>query len=104
MPKHELQMDVLGASFSIAADEDPDYLESLLRRYRLTLESTRKMTGLIDPLKIAIVTGYLLCDEVQKLQEERNITGLIREESDKAEEITLDMIARIDKALDKQPS
>jgi cell division protein ZapA (FtsZ GTPase activity inhibitor) len=96
-------MDVLGTSFSIAADEDPVYLENLLNRYRLTIESTRKMTGLMDPLKIAIVTGYLLCDEVQKLQEERNITGMIQEESDQAEQLTLDLIARIDKALDKQP-
>lgn len=101
MPKHELRLDILGTSFSLAADEDPAYLNSLLNRYRLKVENTRKATGLIDPLKTAIVTGFLLCDEVTKLQEERNIAELFEEDFNKVERLTLDMIARIDTALEK---
>jgi cell division protein ZapA (FtsZ GTPase activity inhibitor) len=99
-------MDILGTSFSIAADEEPAYLENLLNRYHLMVDSTRKVTGLTDPLKIAIVTGFLLCDEIQKLHEERNAersVGHISEESEKVEAAALDLIARIDEALDKKP-
>lgn len=70
MPKSDLRIDILGTSFSIAADEDSAYLESLLNHYRIKIENTRKKTGLQDPLKLAVVTGFLLCDEAQKAQNE----------------------------------
>lgn len=104
MAKNELRIDLLGTSFSIAADEDSAYLEGLLNRYRINIENTRKITGLTDPLKLALVTGFLLCDEIQKLQTRRN-AGLMdpeNTESEEAERLTLDIIARIDEALDKR--
>jgi cell division protein ZapA (FtsZ GTPase activity inhibitor) len=103
VPKSNLRIDLLGTSISITADEDPVYLESLLNRYRISLENTQKATGLTDPLKIAIVSGYLLCDEIQKMQSSKN--GGVQSgdpESEEAERLTLALIARIDEALDKQ--
>jgi mannose-6-phosphate isomerase len=81
----------LGTSFSISADEDRAYLESLLNYYRIKVENTRKRTGLQDPLKLALVTGFLLCDDIFK--------GKAGEEQDEAERLTLDLISRIDAAL-----
>ena len=96
MPKSNLRIDLLGTSFIISADEDFTYMESLLNRYRIILENTQKITGITDPLKVAVATGYLLCDEIQKLNNFRETS-----ESKEAERLTLDLITRIDDFLDQ---
>ena len=93
MAKAALRIDVLGASFAIAADEDPAYLQSLLLRYRRAIDEARRSTGLQDPLKLSIVAGIVLCDEAEKAR--RGVSG----ESQEAERLALDLIARIDEAL-----
>ncbi|MDR0760941.1 MAG: cell division protein ZapA [Treponema sp.] len=100
MPTSSLRIDILGTSFSISADEDPGYLENLLARYYICVENTRKITGLSDPLKLAIMTGFLLCEDVQKRianaePQERRI-----DESQELEQIFLNINTRIDKILD----
>ena len=102
MSKSDLRIDILGASFSILADEDPAYLESLLNRYRMVIENTQKSTGITDPLKIAILTGFLLCDELQKLRRREGVPDGGAHEAREAERLTLDLIARIDKALENK--
>lgn len=96
MEKNDLRIDMLGTSFSIAADEDPAYLESLLKRYQIVVENTKRVTGLHDPLKVAILTGFLLCDEIEKIKKQGQ-SG--EKEGREAERLTLDLIARIDEAL-----
>jgi cell division protein ZapA (FtsZ GTPase activity inhibitor) len=98
MSKSDLRIDILGASFSITADEDPVYLENLLNRYHLVIENTKKITGLEDPLKISIIAGFLLCDELGK----KGGQGPGEYDSREAEQLTLDLITRLDKALDKR--
>lgn len=93
MAKGGLRIDLLGASFSIAADEDPAYLQALLTRYRRVVDDARTTTGLSDPLKLAIIAGIVLCDETEKLRR-----GASSEDAE-AERIALDLIARIDEAL-----
>jgi hypothetical protein len=101
MPKTDLRVDLLGTSFSITVDEDAFYLKILLDKYRRTIENAQKTTGLEDPLKTAIISGLLLCDEIEKLRAHEN-TGLGVFESIQAEELTLDLIDRIDKAFPKE--
>jgi cell division protein ZapA (FtsZ GTPase activity inhibitor) len=93
MAKGGLRIDLLGASFSISADEEPSYLQALLARYRKVVEDARAKTGLSDPLKLAILAGILLCDEAEKSRK-----GSSSDEAE-AERLTLDLIARIDEAL-----
>jgi hypothetical protein len=100
MPKSDLRVDLLGASFSITVDEDPFYLKILLDKYRRVIENTQKTTGLEDSLKTAILAGFLLCDEVEKLRAREN-TGLGVFNSMQVEELTLDLINRIDNVLPK---
>ena len=101
MSKSGLRIDILGTSFSIAADEESAYLDSLLNQYRFVIENTQKTTGLKDPLKVAIVAGFLLCDEIQKLHKQpASKSEWILAECREAEQLTLDLIARIDEALD----
>jgi len=93
MEKSNLHFKLLGTSFSIAADEDGVYLEKLLDRYKTVLENTQKSTGIDDPLKLAILTGFLLCDEIEKIKYSENHDG------QEAEQRTLNMIARIDEII-----
>ncbi|MDR2159670.1 MAG: mannose-6-phosphate isomerase, class I [Treponema sp.] len=100
MPSGNLHLNILGASLSISADEDPAYLEELLNAYEEAIESTKKSTGLKDSLKIAILTGFLLCDELKKKQKGTPVPAGVTAEDRAAEKLTLDLIARIDDALD----
>jgi cell division protein ZapA (FtsZ GTPase activity inhibitor) len=95
MPVSDLRLDLLGTSFSITADEDPAYLREILERYRTAVADAQKNMGLKDPLKTAILTGFLLCDEVHKLRS--------RGGDDETERLTLNLIARIDEALENIP-
>ena len=65
---HDLIINVLGASFSITVGEDPKYLEEVLEQYNLAVASTQAISGMKDPLKVAILTGFLMCDEFNKLK------------------------------------
>ncbi|MDR1900450.1 MAG: mannose-6-phosphate isomerase, class I [Treponema sp.] len=100
MPNGTLQLNILGTSFSISADEDPAYLEELLNFYKAALENTKKSTGIKNPLHIAILTGFLLCDELKKNRLPRPAGGA--GEDGAAEKLTLDLIARIDRVLDQE--
>jgi hypothetical protein len=86
---------VLGITFSISANKDSAYLEELLARYRAVLENTRKTTGVgtNEPLKLAILSGFLLCDEIEEMKARKASEG------DETEELILDMIAQIDKII-----
>lgn len=99
MPKGNLHIEIFGTSFTISADEDPQYLEELLSRYTKMCDSVQKSTGLNDPLKISIVSGLLISDELQKTHTKRS-SSLNIQESSEAEKITLDLIARIDEVLE----
>jgi cell division protein ZapA (FtsZ GTPase activity inhibitor) len=65
---HDLLINILGASFSITAGEDPKYLNEVMDQYRLAVTNTQGISGMKDPLKIAILTGFLLCDEINKVK------------------------------------
>jgi cell division protein ZapA (FtsZ GTPase activity inhibitor) len=93
--KTSLHIELLGTAFSISADEDPAYLHSLLGEYRQALENTRKLTGLEDPLKLAIITGFLLYDDYKKLTSQN---PRVRD-SIEAEKLAQELISRLDKAL-----
>jgi cell division protein ZapA (FtsZ GTPase activity inhibitor) len=93
--KTSLHIELLGTAFSISADEDPAYLNALLGDYRQTLENTKRLTGIEDPLKLAILTGFLLCDDYKKLTSQN---PRVRD-SVEAEKLTQELISRLDKAL-----
>jgi mannose-6-phosphate isomerase len=96
MPQSNLRIEVLGASFTISADEEEAYLEQLLGDYYRKVEDTQRSTGIKDPLKIAILTGFLLCDELHKLKQKAG-GGSEEEETLRR---TLNLIARLDKAME----
>ncbi|MCL2381597.1 MAG: mannose-6-phosphate isomerase, class I [Treponema sp.] len=99
MTKNDLRIDILGTSIAISADEEPEYLRALLSRYREAVEKVQRIAGLKDPLKIAVLTGFLLCDDLQKAG---NTAFGERDLSD-VERLTLGMISRLDEVLKAPP-
>jgi cell division protein ZapA (FtsZ GTPase activity inhibitor) len=94
---HDLVINALGTKFSITAGEDQAYLEEVLAQYQFAVANTRNISGMKDPLQIAILTGFLLCDEINKmkLQAEEEQTNADKE----LNRIIQNMAIRIDKIL-----
>ena len=100
MPKSELRIDILGTSLSISTDEEPEYLDLLLDKYHSAVENVQRKTGLKDPLKTAILTGFLLCDELEKAGK----VTVKNDEPIEAEQLTLGMISRLDEIVSTKNS
>ena len=96
MEKNNLRIDILGTNITISTDEEPEYLNMLMGKYRNVIENVRRISGLNDPLKLAILTGFLLCDDLEK-------TAASKEKKDvpdaELEQITLSMISRLEEIL-----
>jgi len=89
----ELNLDILGTSFSITTDEDEEYLKKVLAQYTKAVQNTQKISGINSPLNTAVLTGFLLCDEINKIKQQTE------NESAEAKERTMNIIAALDKAL-----
>jgi cell division protein ZapA (FtsZ GTPase activity inhibitor) len=90
---NELCLDILGTSFTITVDEDEAYLQKVLAQYKAAIENTRAISGINEPLNISILTGYLLCDEINKIKQQ------LESESIEVQKRTMTLIAKIDQAL-----
>jgi len=87
MAKNKLRITALGTSILIATDEDETYLERLMAAYRERIKNTQDM-GLQDPLQVAVLTGFLLCEEAEKARQAQG--------GDEAEKLTLSLISLLD--------
>ena len=85
MAKGCLQIDLLGASFAIQADEKPEYLNALYNHYKKTVNQIESTSGLGEPLKVK---------EKMKHPEQNNPLDLVE-----AEKLALAMISRIEQAI-----
>jgi cell division protein ZapA (FtsZ GTPase activity inhibitor) len=90
---NELCLDILGTSFTITADEDEEYLHKVLTQYRAAVESTKSISGINEPLNVAVLTGFLLCDEINKIKQQ------LEDESIEISERTMNLIAALDRAM-----
>jgi cell division protein ZapA (FtsZ GTPase activity inhibitor) len=106
MSNSAFRIDVLGTSLTISADADTEYLESLLERFKQQIENTRLLTGLTDPLKLAVLSGFLLCEELERSKRETPAENspspgdsLQGDALPEVEKITLEMINRLDEMM-----
>jgi cell division protein ZapA (FtsZ GTPase activity inhibitor) len=95
---NELCLDILGTSFTITVDEDEAYLQKVLAQYKAAVENTQAISGINEPLNISILTGYLLCDEINKIKQQ------LENESIEVQQRTMTLIAKIDQALGTSPN
>lgn len=98
MAKGCLQIDLLGSSFAIQADEKPEYLNALYNHYKKTITQIESTSDLKEPLKIAIIAGILLADELFKEKMKRSDQHSLSDQKE-IEKLTLEMISRIEKAI-----
>jgi len=104
---NELCLDILGTSFSITTDEDEEYLKKVLNQFRAAVKNTQNISGITEPLNIAILTGFLLCDEINKMKQqleekkeaEANEDEAASWEEQEVEERTLRLITKLEQAL-----
>lgn len=89
----ELTLDILGTSFTISTDEDEEYLSKIMDKYRACVDTTQNISGITDPLNVAILTGFILCDELDKAETR------LEEESIEINKRTMKLISKLDKAL-----
>ena len=98
-----VHINLLGTRFSIETDEKPEYLQNLIESLDKRLSSIEKATGLRDPLKLSLLVGILLEDEVKKIgnisKKNTEKGDLSPEESYEAEQLTLNILKNIDKTL-----
>jgi cell division protein ZapA (FtsZ GTPase activity inhibitor) len=96
---HDLKIQALGTSFSITAGEDPAYLNDVLAQYQAAVANTQAISGMKDPLKVAILTGFLLCDAINKLK--RQIDNEQTNAEQELDRITQNLIDYIDQAMEE---
>ncbi|MCR4790912.1 MAG: cell division protein ZapA [Treponemataceae bacterium] len=97
-----LQIDLLGTSFSIQASESDEYLEKLMKHYKRIVNEVDSSAGIKDPLKVAIISGIMICDELVKEKQMLQFTNqkINNNELNEAEKITLRMIENIDRVIE----
>ena len=64
--KGRLQIDLLGTSFALEADQPAEYLKSIYHHYKKVVSEVQQTSGVSDPLRVAIIAGVLLSDELSK--------------------------------------
>ncbi len=98
MGKGNVQISLLGTSFSIQADEDSEYLARIVEYLEKKVKEIETSVAIKDPLRVAILTGLLLTDELFK-ERERGREPPADHESEEVVRITQALIERIDKSL-----
>ncbi|WP_053228449.1 cell division protein ZapA [Spirochaeta cellobiosiphila] len=97
--KNLLDVEVLGTSFTIKADEDPEYLRQVVEYLSKKVDETKEAVSIKDPLKIAVLTGIVVVDELMR---EKHKTGapMSAETALAMEKITNGMIDRLEQILE----
>ena len=104
----KLQINLLGTSFTIQANEDEEYLKKLLGYYSRIVNDVSQIESIKTPLQTSILAGIMLCDEVYK--EKSNVVAMEKmqngqvqviddEESEELERRTIAMIDKINRVL-----
>jgi len=99
---NDICLDILGTSFTITADEDKKYLDKVLTQFKAAVKNTQEISGIKEPINVAILTGFLLCDEINKIKQhldEDKASARDHEEEFQVQERTLRLIAKLDHAL-----
>ncbi|MBE6348533.1 MAG: cell division protein ZapA [Spirochaetaceae bacterium] len=94
-----LQIDILGTSFALQANEEDEYLNKIYEYYKSIVRQVDSDPKLKDPLKKAIISGIMICDELCKSKQKLEYTNqtINRQDLDEAEKITLRMIENLNK-------
>lgn len=63
-----IHIEILGQSFSIKTDDSPEYIQSLVDELKQRYARISAHMNVADPLRVAILAGLFLLDDVKKMQ------------------------------------
>ena len=104
----KLQINLLGTSFTIQANEDEEYLNKLLGYYSRIVNDVSQIESIKTPLQTSILAGIMLCDELYKeksnsvaMEKMQNsqVSVIDDEEGEELERRTIAMIDKINRVL-----
>lgn len=99
MAPHLLPVEILGASFSLkTTDEDPAHLREVIAFFEKKVKETQQTVAITDPLKLAIISGIIIADELFKERSTAPRDGVVGETVERDEIIT-NLIERLNSAL-----
>ena len=98
MSKHLAEVDILGSSFTIRSDESPEHMEQLIEHFSSCVSQSRRAMPQADSLRIAILSGLNITDELFKTRSEIIATG---QNSKDTSAILSRLIAVIDRTIEK---
>jgi cell division protein ZapA (FtsZ GTPase activity inhibitor) len=64
MEKHNLEVNILGSSFTIRSSDDQEYLKQLVAYLEHTVRTIRQRYDSYDPIKVALLAGLNIADEL----------------------------------------
>ena len=96
MAKHLAQVDILGSSFTIKSDESTEHLAEIIEHFSSRIAEARRAMPQADSLRVAIVSGLNITDELFKARKENAET--VRD-AHAAGEIASRLIGMIDQTL-----
>lgn len=100
MKNNLLNIDLLGSSFTIRSSEDPAYLEQVVWYLENKIRETQKKVSVTDPLKIAILSGFFLVDELLKERMKEGLPySITAQDADEIGKIAEDLIELIDRNI-----
>lgn len=97
--KGRLQIDLLGTSFALEADQPSEYLQSIYNHYKQVVSDVQQTSGVTDTLRIAIIAGILLSDELSKERLNPQAEAMQHEEELVLEQSTKRMIEDLDSII-----
>ena len=99
--KGRLQIDLLGTSFALEADQPAEYLQSIYKHYKKVVSEVQQTSGVNDSLRIAIIVGILLSDELSKERLNLNTQETVMQDKTEVliEQSTKKMIEDIDSII-----
>jgi cell division protein ZapA (FtsZ GTPase activity inhibitor) len=65
-PSQVIPIEILGVSFTIRTDEDPEYIGGLVAELKERLSGVSGQMKIVDPLKLALITNLLTLDEMHR--------------------------------------
>jgi len=95
-----MRIELLGTSFTLQSDEDPEYVADLVDFFRTKIEETRSHVSTRDELKLAILSALVVTDELFR---ERS-ANKVHDAGDETERIALNLIAELDRTMIDGPT
>lgn len=83
---------ILGTEIELMSNSETSYMREVLFALENKIASIQEGLKVQDPLKTALLTSFLLVDDLLSERSERKSTSLIKENQEEAEKITVQLI------------